>query len=905
MSRNEEVRLQSLYDLGVLDSAAEPRFDRITQLAADMFGAPIALVSLVDEKRQWFKSRVGIDATETPRDVAFCAHAIQQSPNSVMVVENATLDPRFADNPFVTGDPDVRFYAGATLTTSDGENVGTLCVIDDRPRPRPSEAELEKLRALAALVVDELELSHRSRVADQRLALLELAEAMSGVGYWRFEVATSRITWSDEVYAIHGVDPATFDPNLDANLAHFNDADRAIVERLFRRAVETGEGYDFELHLRRADGEIRNVACKARCEKDALGKTTAVTGVFQDVTDYVRAREDAQTSEALYRLIASNTPDIIGRLSLDGLIHFVSPSMKTLTGHAVEDVLGRKSFDFMHKNDIGSVIAAFREIMAGRPLEKPLRYRIIHKSGEPIWVEANPRLIIGANGKAEFIDVLRDIRGQIALEESMQRATAEAQAAARAKSEFLANMSHEIRTPLNAIVGYSSLMAQSPDMPPHLRRHANVVSASSNSLIRIVNDILDFSALEAGAVEISAEAFDIRKTIDASVETLRLQAVGKGLALRHVIHPAVEQQYIGDSARLQQVLMNLIGNAIKFTSAGEVEVRCSPMTDNTGQTLYLSIRDTGIGIDADKTESLFSRFTQADGSVRRRFGGTGLGLAVSKQIVTLMGGSIDVDSIEGEGSTFWITLPLRPVKSLEGETAPDALAVESQHAQPRRILFVDDHDVNRELGAILLSSLGHEVVLASDGAEAIAFAERESFDIVFMDVQMPGLDGLSATRAIRSLTFLKDLPIIALTAHAMRHQVADCLKAGMNGHLAKPFTGRTLEEAIDRYARRPGTTPAISPVPAEAIEALRQRFIADTHTYAVQLDQYLKSPSADQTATINLIIHRLAGTAGSLGFAKPGQIALAIEQAASSGRAIDTARISSLIAALEEMQAAS
>lgn len=910
MSHDEEARLARLRGLGILDTAPEHRFDRITRLASELFDAPIALVSLVDAERQWFKSRVGLDATETPRSWAFCTHAIEEGPNSVLVVENATLDSRFSANPLVVGDPTIRFYAGATLTTVEGDNLGTLCVIDQKPRPRPSEAQLNSLRELASLAVGEMELTRKLLLADHRLALLQLSEAMSGVGFWRFDVVASQVTWSEQVYAIYGVDPSTFDPNLQSVLESYHPDDRPILEGYIKRALETGEGYSFELRITRADGDLRRVVAKAIAELDSAGKVVAITGVFQDVTEYVRAREVIADSEARYRMIADNTTDVIGRISIDGVIRYVSPAIKRLAGYAVEEVVGRKTFSLTHPEDVGAVVAAFRNLMAGRPNEKPIRYRIHHKeTGDWIWVEANPRLVVSDAGEPEFIDVLRDIRGQMAIEQSMLRAKVEAEAGARAKSDFLANMSHEIRTPLNGIVGYAALLAASPDLPAKHRRHAGIIAESSNGLIRIVDDVLDFSALDAGEIGFEMRPFDIRALLRTSTEVLQVQAAEKHLDLTTEVDGRVANRFLGDDARVRQALINLIGNAIKFTDTGRVELRCEPVMDGSRQTLRFSVRDTGIGIQKDKIDELFSRFNQVDGAISRRYGGTGLGLAITKRIILGMGGNVGVESEQGLGSTFWFTLPLAATEEPADEHAKSIQLGEAVRLQRRRILLVDDHDINRELGAVLLTPFGHEVVLATDGHEAIDLVERESFDLVFMDVQMPGLDGLAATRAIRRLPVGENLPIVALTAHAMRHQVEECLRAGMTGHIAKPFTAQILQDAISMWARSDNHSAPFReaandfPLSPELL-ALQRRFVDRSANDAEEIRCFLTEPTIEQEARIKTIVHRLAGTAGSLGFQDAGGIALAIDASISAGAPMRVDELEVLWSVLKGLQKA-
>ena len=421
----EDLRIASLREHAILGTEREDRFDRIAKLAAGYFEAPIALVSLIDEQRQWFKACIGLDVGETPRDWAFCDHAINLAPGSVMVVENALADARFNTNPLVLGAPAIRFYAGAVLTTSDGHNLGTLCVIDTEPRPRPSEADIDYLRSLAQLVVDQLELSKARSILDEQNRLLRTAEAMSGVGHWRFDLVAQKVIWSDEVFRIHGLPVSQAVPDYEAIQKLYHEDDRQTLTRFVANAVETGEGYDFGLRIRRPDGEIRHVIARAECSADASGKTTSLFGVFQDVTAQHLAAACVAESERHYRLLADNVSDVIALYGADGIFRYVSPSVTDLLGYAPDDLIGKTPFAFMHPDDHARVAEAFRAASAagdGRTIE----YRALTKAGEARWLEARPKFHWDRAGKLlEISDSVRDVTARVtakrALEDSETR----------------------------------------------------------------------------------------------------------------------------------------------------------------------------------------------------------------------------------------------------------------------------------------------------------------------------------------------------------------------------------------------------------------------------------------------------------------------------------------------------
>lgn len=386
------------------------------------------------------------------------------------------------------------------------------------------------------------------------------------------------------------------------------------------------------------------------------------------------------------------------------------------------------------------------------------------------------------------------IRGR----DAARRAQADAQAADKAKSEFLATISHEIRTPLNSILGFADLVVADPGLSADSRRRLDLINRAGRSLVEIVNDLLDFSKLEAGRMELDPEPLAPAVVLRDAMAIAAPAAEAKPLDLRVEIVGGDEQSlFLLDETRLRQVLLNLLSNAIKFTRDGAVTARL----DLSGERLRFEIQDTGIGIAPDVQARLFKRFSQADSSISRGYGGTGLGLAISKALVSRMDGEIGVVSAPGKGSCFWVELPATPAQpSPSLDTAGPATC----GARGARVLLVDDHHVNRELGCALLTLGGHEAVTAEDGAMAVSLLRDQDFDLVLMDVHMPVMDGLAATHAIRAMEGAKArVPILALSADVMPEQVARCLAAGMDGHLAKPIVRDDLLAAVARFTGPP------------------------------------------------------------------------------------------------------
>jgi signal transduction histidine kinase len=399
-----------------------------------------------------------------------------------------------------------------------------------------------------------------------------------------------------------------------------------------------------------------------------------------------------------------------------------------------------------------------------------------------------------------FITTYTDITDRKQAERLLIHAKEEAEAAARAKASFLATMSHEIRTPMNGVLGMLHLLGNSP-LSEDQRDLLETARGSAGALLGILNDILDFSKLEAGQLRIEATDFDLHRLIHDVIALLQGGADDKGLFLVAKIAAAVPRQVVGDPTRLRQVLTNLIGNALKFTSGGGVTVRVGlEQAEASLSQLRVEVQDTGIGIAPEGVATLFQEFVQADSSITRRFGGTGLGLAICRRLVEMMGGTIGCDSRPGQGATFWFTTKV----GLASVTAvPSVPAAEYRAAiAPMAVLLAEDNPVNQKLTTILLSRWGHTVTLARNGAEAIDAVMGASFDVVLMDVHMPAIDGLEATRRIRAMGGpMAAVPIVAMTADVLEGDTARCLAAGMDDYVAKPVDPDRLQAVLAKFSR--------------------------------------------------------------------------------------------------------
>jgi len=384
-------------------------------------------------------------------------------------------------------------------------------------------------------------------------------------------------------------------------------------------------------------------------------------------------------------------------------------------------------------------------------------------------------------------------------EQLTRAARARALAATEAKTEFLATMSHEIRTPLNSVLGFAQLLAARQDLPPDARRQVNLIDSAGGALLTVVNDILDFSRVEAGQVDLLTQPTSAAALLRDAAAIMAPEARAKGLSLNVEVIDPLEGTHDLDDMRLRQVLLNLLNNAVKFTDAGRVDARLLVEAGDGEDRLRFEVLDTGVGISPEKLPLLFQRFSQVDSSASRTYGGAGLGLAISRALVELMGGRIGVDSVPGRGSCFWFEIMALPAEPLD---LPEPRPVPLPSAA--RILLVDDHPMNREIGVALLTLAGCQVDIAEDGQQAVEAASQGRYDMILMDIHMPRMDGLAATRAIRSLPSpAAHVPIIAMSADALPQQVERCYAAGMVDHIAKPIQRELLYAKVDRWLNVP------------------------------------------------------------------------------------------------------
>ncbi len=541
------------------------------------------------------------------------------------------------------------------------------------------------------------------------------------------------------------------------------------------------------------------------------GEEPSLLVIVQDISEQriealyrVRAEEQLKTHDLFISTLLNTVP--IPIFYKDNQCRYLgcNTAFRALTGLSDEQLIGRTVFDIAPPETALRYDEADKELLAN-PGTQSYEWKVTGTDGVVKTVVFNKATFCDANGEVSgIVGAIQDITDLKGLQDCMSQAREAAEQACRAKSEFLANMSHELRTPMNGVLGMAQLLEMT-ELTTEQQECVTAIMQSGSGLVKIIGDILDLAKIEAQRMQLQHEPFSLRATVTQSVNLLRPQAQAKGLSLFSRIAPDLPDLYLGDEGRLQQILLNLLGNAIKFTSRGSISITVlAGALDATTCTLRFSIKDTGIGIASASLNKLFIPFSQVDGSTTRRFGGTGLGLAISKQLVGLMGGDISVESTEGVGSTFFVRLPLElaPEQVCE-QTKPAVSAAPTGHCPADcRVLLVEDDFVNQLVMDTMLRKMGYLTELAGNGQEALDLLAVEAFDLVLMDCSMPVLDGYLTTEKIRNQSSgLKnpEIPIIALTARAMQGDREKCLKAGMNDYLSKPVHFDELTTVLNRW----------------------------------------------------------------------------------------------------------
>ena len=775
----------------------------------------------------------------------------------------------------------------------------------------PAAMAIEVKRGLQRELEEARDLS-QSMLANMR----EVIFRTDASGRWQF----LNPAWQ----AITGYPVAEMVGKNATNLLHPDDLDKSRFEQ---RNLVTGktDNFTFAHRFLHSSGEYRWVEASVRALRDATGNYEGSIGSIRDITEKKLAERALSESQRLFQTLSDFSPAGIVRCAADGSITYCNRAWARLAGLDFEQAQGSGWAGAIHPDDAKRVVDEWSATVAEKT-EFRSEFRFVTPTGVESWVDAHASPIRDAHGSTEgFVAVLFDITARRALEQQLVSAKRLAESAAVSKSNFLANMSHEIRTPMNGVLGFAELLLDSR-LDERQRRHVQMIADSGGEMMRLLNDILDISKIESGQMAMLEGPVDLRHILERCIGLMEANAVAKGLTLTLDVDPALPRTIAGDGHRMRQVVLNLVGNAIKFTEHGHVTVRArSTPTAYPGRVLVrIEVEDSGIGIPLEHQLAVFRPFEQVEDGSTRSFGGTGLGLTICRQLATLMGGDLGLSSAIGVGSLFTLTLPVAVISDATEPVPPLTTSFravpEAAPCQPAKgevhghLLLAEDLDINQLLVTEMLERLGYSVELAVDGVDAVAKvaaarAERRLFDLVLMDIQMPRMDGYRATQLIRQSGLTPEmLPIVALTANAYREDVASCLAAGMQAHIAKPIQRRLLADAVNHWARRPGQQfdsqplavepekgpeAAPSPTNVTAIRPAERAIEVGNKVRASLADKFAEhkaslldslSSLVDQRKTkkeqfdqLIVQLHNLAGTAGFFGEEQLGEAARELE----------------------------
>lgn len=794
----EQQRLSLLAEIGVLDTDPEPGFDALTRAAAALTQCPIALISLVDGDRQWFKAHVGVSERQTPRAWSFCSRAIHTP--DLMEVRDAQADLRFAGNPLVVGAPFIRFYAGQPLTV-DGIRIGTLCVIDTEPRVLGMDAR-EALRDMAAAASAMLaERRRRAVSAEQQRRLTEFAMV---AGDWLWETdAEHHITWMSCAY---GSQPALPEPwVLGQPMAnglvlespdHPFTAFRTTLHELFEQRL----GFARALVRSEPGGEERYLSHSAVCRRDAFGVWNGYRGITRDLTAHVAAEASHRIASALLADLSAQVPGVIFQMQRNRVGHVSFPFVSNRINDVCEldaDLVMRNAKVALrrcHRHDAARVMTSIRTSASELSVWQETFRVVLPVAGErTLLIHAEPRRSeVGVLWHGLMTDITEQILATRLLQQ-LTLAQVAAEKAVEVRSEFMSRVSHELRTPLNAILGFAQMLRLNGPMQSGVGVLASVhqIESAGAHLLSLVNDMLDLSSLDAGRLNLFLQPVSLTPVVESCIALIAPHAQERGVTLEVRGDPDIPT-VLADVRAVKQVLFNLLGNAVKFAHPDTV-VHVLLQNAAPEGNISLAVSDEGPGIAPEQLDSLFEPFGRIHVG-RTTPTGSGLGLSISQKLVLAMGGRIGVTSVLGRGTTFSLNLPAdgRPDLTEAADSAFDDSSAPPQVAPMGQatVLYIEDERVNALLMQAIFDLLpegGPRLIVASSGTEGLSGALRLQPDLILLDMNLLDIDGLSILQALMSDSRTANIPVIAVSADAMPEQILRAREAGCQDYWTKPI----------------------------------------------------------------------------------------------------------------------
>jgi len=901
---NERDRLQKLNSLRIVDSEADELFDGLARLAAEVCQCPIVSLSLIDSNRQWFKSRIGFDEDSAPREVSLCAETILGS--SPFVIPDITKEARFASHPLVQGPPHATFYAGAPIITRDNFAIGSLCVLHTESH-HLSEAQLESLMTLAQQAALHIETRAELRVYQAKVTALGESERRfrtiadaSPMLLWISDEAGNRTFFNQAWCEFTGL--SREDSIADHWMKSIHPDDREVYNKKWEETSQQKIRFQQEFRLRHCSGTYRWVLEQAMPMFSSSGRLEGYVSSCVDLSSRMTDELQYQNNEARFRAISEAAPLGIFVTDSDGNYIYTNIQFQKITGQTAEESFGSGWQRALADEDRERVAASwYAATRTAQPFEEVYRFR--RPNGEIAWASVKAAAINSTDTVSGWVGTVEDITARLKADAELVEAKQSAEAATHAKGQFLANMSHEIRTPLTAIIGFAEALRDERKHAPDELHCLDVILSNGRHLLEIINGILDLSKIDAGALTIERTSFNLVEMIEEVRMMFAPRIAEKALSFAVKYHWPLPARIITDPLRLKQVLINLLSNAIKFTDDGWIELTIG--FDPSTKRVNFTIADSGIGIAREQIDKLFKPFSQANETITRQFGGTGLGLTISSHLVHALGGTVLVSSEPGKGSTFSFCVApefdnsSRFINELPSEEGPVAETPNVMTKFSGKVLFADDALDNRRLVDHLLRKAGVHPVLVEDGQQAITTALAEDFDLILLDVQMPNVDGLSAARALRQAGIRT--PIVSLSAGAFTSDVLKAIEAGCSMHLAKPFTRESFFEMLERFLQSgengtPRDDLVVSTKLSDDAE-MNQLLLDFIDSLRPRIDDLVKACAEGDWPTIETRAHKLRGSAGLYGYAELSAVAEQLEIGAQE-RSEDVPAIAAQLTAL-------
>jgi PAS domain S-box-containing protein len=786
---NEDERLNALNSYGIMDTLPEQDYDAINRLASYICQTPIALVTFINADRQWYKASMGVDNTEIPRAETFCRYTILG--DEILEVPDATKNELFSDHPAVI-EGGIRFYAGAPIIDNDGYRLGTICVADTEPH-HLNDDQKDALKTLSHEVVSHLTLRRQKRELEQSVKLHneffnlfnnspEIHCVINSEG--KIQLINQSVT------RVLGYTP---EQAIGLPIWHFLPKDeRGPMFGLLEQGLKNKKkAYDLETRIVNRSGEVKWISWSVI----AKGPSWYASG--RDITYQKKVVSELE----LLSLVASKVSNGVVISNADNEVIWINSAFEKITGYGLNDVGNKAIGDVLmgELTDIG-IIQKARELSKNKQSFE-VDLLIYRKDGQPLWISVINSIILDANGGIDkYVEVIIDVTPKKKTELELIAAKEQALQLNKAKDMFMSVMSHEIRTPLNAVIGISHLLMDD-NHDESQKENLKILKFSAENLMTLINDVLDFTKVETGNIVLERIDIDLRDMVNSVVHSMQFKARDKNIFIKAEFDANLPAFVIGDKTRICQILLNLIGNSVKFTEKGGITVDIKVIEESTNEArIRFEVSDTGIGIRDDQINNIFESFKQADESITRLYGGTGLGLAITKRLVELHDSRINVESVYGQGSKFWFTITFN--KSNFTPIKANTTTVEI--GLKLNILVADDNQINRMLIDKVLKKWGISADFAVNGKQAVDKIDlNRNYDLVLMDIHMPEMDGLEAAQYIRANKdpYYQQLHIIALTASMLNDQMDMIGQAGMNDYILKPFDPKNLYDKISKFSK--------------------------------------------------------------------------------------------------------